>query len=142
MCTAISARRGFTLVELLVVIGIIALLLALLLPSLATAREHAREVLCMSGLRQFGQGFAMYTGANKGCMPSDGPEDGDNAGASIQGPDGKGWESDALWFNAIPAAVLNQTYDQMQVMHTEGDANWLVGVGGEVVGDLVISFKP
>jgi prepilin-type N-terminal cleavage/methylation domain-containing protein/prepilin-type processing-associated H-X9-DG protein len=61
---------GFTLVELLVVIGIIAILIAILLPALQRARESARQVQCMSNVRQVAYAFFMYTGENGGWFPS------------------------------------------------------------------------
>jgi prepilin-type N-terminal cleavage/methylation domain-containing protein len=63
------SRRAFTLVELLVVIGIIAVLISILLPSLARARQHAVSVQCMSNLRQIGQAAFQYAAENKGYMP-------------------------------------------------------------------------
>jgi prepilin-type N-terminal cleavage/methylation domain-containing protein len=62
-------RRGFTLVELLVVIGIIALLISILMPALNKARTHAKTVQCMSNMRQVGQAFAMYVVESKGSLP-------------------------------------------------------------------------
>ena len=61
--------RGFTLVELLVVIGIIALLIGILLPSLSKARESANALKCSANLRSVGQGLALYLASNKGGFP-------------------------------------------------------------------------
>ena len=61
--------RGFTLIELLVVVAIIALLVAILVPSLNRAREQAKKVVCLSNLHQIGVAVHCYTNDNSGRMP-------------------------------------------------------------------------
>lgn len=72
-------RGGFTLIELLVVIAVIALLIAILLPALASARESGKAIICLNNLRQIGIGLSAYAYDYKGQIweagsgPSPGP---------------------------------------------------------------------
>jgi len=61
--------RGFTLTELLVVLGLIAVMISLLLPALGKARAAANSAACMSNLRQMGTGWTMYLTEHKGRLP-------------------------------------------------------------------------
>ena len=68
----ISGRtsRGFTLVEMLVVVAIIAVLAGLLLPALSSARESSRRTACLSNLGQLGKSLTIYANNNGGYLPS------------------------------------------------------------------------
>jgi prepilin-type N-terminal cleavage/methylation domain-containing protein/prepilin-type processing-associated H-X9-DG protein len=77
---AVSRRKaaGFTLVELLVVIGIIALLVAILLPALSRARAQANLLKCEANLRSLGQAIQIYAYNNKGMLPFGDYDGGEN----------------------------------------------------------------
>jgi len=65
-----SKPKAFTLVELLVVIGIIAVLIGILLPALSRAREKAKTVQCATQLRQLGIGLQVYSVNSRGVLPA------------------------------------------------------------------------
>src|SRR5947199_2119330 len=68
------ARRGaFTLVELLVVIGIIAVLMGILLPVMSRARDQANRTVCQANLRTLGQSMIIYANSNKDRLPNSNP---------------------------------------------------------------------
>lgn len=87
-------KNGFTLIELLVVVAIIALLISILLPSLASAKRQAKRAVCASNLHQIGIAMPQYTHDNKDWYPSNGrPPDGN---WNVKGP--QGWP---VYYNMV-----------------------------------------
>ena len=106
-------QRGFTLIELLVVIAIIAILAAMLLPSLAKAKIRAYEATCLSNTRQWGLADTMYVNDNGETFPLprfqvSGIQDQDTPSwLAINGYHNLGQGND-VWFNALPGYVGNK----------------------------------
>src|SRR5512138_796168 len=95
-------RRAFSLVELLTVIGIIALLISILMPALGRAREIARRTVCLANLRGIVQGCVTYAEGAKGHFPSWGQK---KAGFNAIGD---AWDWDGVSANTFSGTAIAQ----------------------------------
>lgn len=128
-----TSRHGFTLVELLVVIGIIALLISILLPSLNKAREASRRVVCLSQMRQIHTAMMMYVQDNK-LMPLGGPYANMGSTMNLAVPferfarvEGRnyGWGQPQPWSGKVGLGVMFPKYV------TDARIYWCPSVGDE-----------
>jgi len=100
---AIEQRRGFTLVELLVVLSVITLLMAIMLPVLSRTRAACQRIVCMSNLRQWGIGTMNYAAGADAALPLEG--DRHDVSLNFTQPD---W-----WPNAIPPNLGQPPYAEI-----------------------------
>ncbi len=124
-------RVGFTLVELLVVISIIALLMAILLPALAKAREQGKRVVCLSNLKQLTLSWMNYASTYNDKLVNGGPGDQPNAGGDC--PSGIGCASGTKCAAQLP------TLNPWNIMHLNElpwiGTGWINSGGGYAPAD-------
>ena len=96
------AEAAFSLIELMVVIGIMIVLGGLLVPVVEVLRERGKATECSNNLRQWGQGFSMYMDEHRGIFPGDGTLDGSGEEADIGVVD--------AWFNVVPPYIGLESY--------------------------------
>jgi prepilin-type N-terminal cleavage/methylation domain-containing protein len=104
---ATTENRGFTLIELLVVIAIIAILAALILPSLASAKAKAQSITCINNLKQWGEAAYLYAADNQDFLPPDGSVTGNSTSSG--------------WYVDLPQTMGIRPYVQMP-WRTNADA--------------------
>jgi prepilin-type N-terminal cleavage/methylation domain-containing protein/prepilin-type processing-associated H-X9-DG protein len=130
-----SPGTGFTLIEILVVVGIIAVLIGLLLPALSRARRASSQVSCMSNLRQWGTAVLIYANENHGYLP----QRGQGVAPTVQ------INRPADWFNALPPMFQSSTYSELIAatrIPRPGDSPsvWLCPEAGDFAGDYYWSY--
>jgi prepilin-type N-terminal cleavage/methylation domain-containing protein len=113
-------RRGFTLIEMLVVMAIFATLAAILLPSLISARSNARQVYCLNNLHQISGAMLLYYNTNR-YLPMDSAEPDGVLLADIQ--------TNSLWTGAYGVkrglgVMFSEAYLDQPEVFFERDANW------------------
>lgn len=128
-------RTGFTLVELLVVIGIIAVLISILLPALAKARRAAMDVQCMANLKQIGSAVMMYVNDNQGWLPwSEFDGDASNGAGYVYAVPSTG-TSAVMWRYQIAPYMTKSTMPTINSNTAAAQNTWgASGVTADVLG--------
>jgi len=134
-----SGRKGFTLIEILVVVAIIAMLVAILLPSLRKAREQGRAVVCGSQLDQVFMGVLLYTQENNEVLPHLGFRDEKNNmtwwwPTQIAKPIGYQYE--------LYACLSDDTPEEISVVYEKGKLRmWIPYHGNKAQVPLEVSYR-
>ena len=122
----ISQGRGFSLVELLVVIGIIAILIALLLPSLQAARKQAKSTQCKSNMRQIGISLQIYSNENRGWIF----------------PPRRGWNAAGNPNERWPYFVFKPSVWNPPIMKCPSDAEDMAGEHSYLLNNHLVEVTP
>jgi prepilin-type N-terminal cleavage/methylation domain-containing protein/prepilin-type processing-associated H-X9-DG protein len=117
---AACVRRGFTLVELLVVITIIGILMALLLPAVQTAREAARRAQCSNNLKQIGLGILNFESVHKRLPTGGEGTDFSAVGGSPMAPRTK-FSRTGLFVHLLPFIEHSDIYNQLDLSKSYRD---------------------
>ena len=129
-----QAAGGFTLVELLVVIGLISVLIGLILSVMAKARRAANALACEANLRQWGMATQMYAGENHGSLP----RRGQGVGPTFQ------IDRPTDWFNALPPILKMTPYMDLvsadQIVRPPGSSLWLCREANDLPGSFYWSY--
>ena len=138
-------HRGFSLIELMVVIGIIAVLIGLLLPAIIRSRESARTIQCASQLRQLGQALANYANQFDGHLPAWSGwhvAGGDGTGEDEPGP---GWTEQLAPFFVPPTSPVYNCPSFVDGYPINYGTSWIMVVDLERTGptaDVLMTYGP
>lgn len=124
----VQIARGFTLVEVLVVMGIIAILVGLLMPGISMVRKSAAATKSKSNLKQWGTGTIMWSTVNKDRLPWEGLKDANDMPLNFA--------QRAYWANAVPPLVDQLSYSKISetAFNAQGDVPF-VGNGQSIFID-------
>jgi prepilin-type N-terminal cleavage/methylation domain-containing protein len=125
------AATGFTLVELVVVVAILAALVAMLVPTLQAAYKHTRFTICKHQLKQWGNAFYLYAGSNDGFFPHIDGLDRDKGPADRFG-----------WVDVIPPLIGREAWRDHPIYERPAEGTFFQCPAAELVGENEYSYQP
>lgn len=142
-CRRVSGRRGFTLLELLVVVAVTSVLMSILIPSLSVARERARQLTCAARLKQWGIAFSCYEAESHGYWPHcDGLDRGPRklSDPHVSQEDVADWFG---WVDVLPPLIgLKPWRDYQRYEHPRENTFYQCPWGRLVDGPNIYSYRP